>query len=686
MGGKKKKQKVHLHSSPEGVNVQVNRKKKESVKSGYLKYLLAVLAITAAIYFPFLDNAFTNFDDNVYVTQNSLVTGQTLTKMYDIITTQVAGNHHPVTIFSFLVNFRLSGLEPYSYHLVNLVLHLLDTLLVFLLVKMLFKGRIEIALITALLFGIHPMHVESVAWVSARKDLLYVFFFLIGLMTWLKYQETKKVIFYFGSLVLMFLSCASKPAAVVFPLMLFIFDYFRQRLFHWKVIVEKIPFFGVSVFFGMLTLEAQAASEAIGTFENFGFFHRLMLACYGLMMYLVKMIVPTNLSALHPYIDLSKGLPAIFYLSVVFVSALVVLIFFSLSKTRILAFTFLFYLISLVLVLQFMAVGQAIIAERYTYLAYIGPFILIGYGYRHLVMSNNRQLVGLKLPVQGILILYVVFLAYSTYERNRVWKNSETLWGDVIEKYPDNWYAYQGRANYYFENNEIEKSLADYYKVSTLEPAKADGFIGLGKVYRNTNQTPKALEAYNKAMRIDSFNSYAYNNRGNIYFDMEEYDLALADYKKSLSLKPNESTTYNNLGSIYVKKAAYTAALENYSRSLELDPLNANTYLNCSMVYIMTNQSDKAQKNFEQYFKLIQGKATKDAFYWNGVNHQKQKHFADAIASFSKAIELSPTGFYYLSRSEAWLASGHKENALNDALKAKEFGANVSEAYFNKLR
>jgi tetratricopeptide (TPR) repeat protein len=452
------------------------------------------------------------------------------------------------------------------------------------------------------------------------------------------------------------------------------------------VVAEKLPFFAVSVLFGMLTISTQQA-EGISEFEKYTIVQRIMFASYGFVMYLVKMVVPTGLSVMHPYPKIEDGLPAAYAISTLVAVGLGVLTFLSYKRTKVVIFGMLFYLFSLILVLQFMSVGRAIIAERYTYLAYIGPFILIGYAFNRIINDKTGKMTKYKTVAQGVLILYGGAMTFTCFERTKIWKNPETMWTDVIAKYPDDWFAYMGRANWYIDNNDYQKSFADYNKIVSLKPDKADAYVGRGNVFRRNNQLPEALKDYNKAISLDSSKASGFNDRGSVYFDLGQDELALRDFNRALSMKPDLYQTYNNMGSVYARKGDYETALKNYGKALEINPRYADSYLNRAILFTLNKESAAAQKDFDTYFGIIKDKAVHKAYYWNGVNEQNQQQYAKAISSLTNAITLSPiSGSYYFTRSECYLANRDKPNALKDALKAKELGVNVTEEYLGRLK
>jgi hypothetical protein len=282
-------------------------------------WLLAVLSLATVITFaPAINNGFTKWDDQLYVTENHHIRDMSYATLESNFRSFLAGNYHPLTMVSLALDYRFWGLNPKGYHLTNVVLHVVNTLAVFGLIFLLTQSR-ELAVITALFFGIHPLHVESVAWVSARKDVLYAAFYLgacISYVLWLR-KDRLKAFYYAGALGLFLLSLLSKGMAVTLPVVLILIDFYaRRRVPLRKHLVEKAPFFLLSIVFGILAVAAQKESGAVGDLASIPTYERGFVACYGFLVYLFKALVPVKLSAFYPYPDgMARGLPLIFWIA-----------------------------------------------------------------------------------------------------------------------------------------------------------------------------------------------------------------------------------------------------------------------------------------------------------------------------------------------------------------------------------
>ena len=350
-----------------------------------------ILLVTYFVFSPSLQNKFTNWDDDVYVLENPLVVNGKI-PVKEIFKSPVSANYHPITMLSLARNYQNGKLNPKGYHLESVVFHLLNIGLLFFFIFILTKRNLLMASIVALFFGIHPMHVESVSWISERKDVLYVFFFLSGLITYLKYRESKKIKWYLFTMVLFVLSCLSKGMAVVFPIVLLLIDYLLEIKRERKLLTEKIPFFILALIFGVVAFKIQSGI-AISDTQFFSVWQRVMFASYGAMMYVVKFFIPMNLSAYYPYPTLNRNatIPFFFYLMPFIFLGIIFSIYFFLRKERALIFGLLFYFISVALVLQFVSVGTVIMADRYSYLSYIGLLYVAAY-YINKICADKKNI------------------------------------------------------------------------------------------------------------------------------------------------------------------------------------------------------------------------------------------------------------------------------------------------------
>lgn len=527
-----------------------------------------VMLLTFVAFFPSLQNGFVNYDDTVYVYQNPHIQSFSAENLQKMWTKPMAHNYHPLTMMSLAVNYQFSELNPFGYHLTNLLLHLANVFWVFWLVYLLSGRRIEMSFIVSLLFGIHPMHVESVAWIAERKDVLYSFFFLPALIAYIRYLKSQKWVFFAVSLLLFTLSLLSKPAAIVLPMLLFLLDYWYKRPLKVKLFVEKIPFFLLALLFSYLTLQAQTETGAVVSLNAYTPFTRFMAACYGFSMYIIKMIVPHQLTVYYPYPLLNNGFPAFYYIFPVLSLLIAAFTLFSLRFTRTVFFGMAFYLINLILVLQLVTVGGTMMSERYTYIPYIGLFFVLAWAYLKVISKwkNYR-------PVfTGFLAIYMILLGIFTWNRCKVWKDSMTLWTDSIEKIP-NVIAYNNRGELYFEAKQYDLALKDVDAAIALNPSYMNSYKNRGLLYSITNQFDKALQNYTlylKNTRGKKDREPVLNWRGIARLNLGQYEGALKDFDEAIEINPQNGSYYFNRSRTHQALGSRKAALKDAKKAQTL--------------------------------------------------------------------------------------------------------------------
>jgi tetratricopeptide (TPR) repeat protein len=548
----------------------------------FLIWLLGVLVITGLCLIPMLNNGFTNWDDDVYVTSNSIIK---IPDWQAIFTRPSAYNYHPLTMLTLAFNYAISGMDPFSYHLVNWLLHILNTSLVFLFIYKISGRRIFVAAFTSLIFGVHPMHVESVAWVAERKDVLYTCFFLIALLQYWSFLETAKRSKLLYCFIFFILSLLSKPAAIILPFVLLLLDYWHGRSVNWKVWAEKIPFLIFSLLFGFITIKVQSA-EAIVGFDTYPLWTRFFFACYTIMIYTVRFIVPYPLSAFHPYPSVdSLGLPVL--LSPVFMIAIMVLLWLK-RKDKLVVFSILFFIVNLLLVMQLVSIGLTIVSERYTYVPYIGLSFLLGMWLNKYLDSKSASF------IKAIPFIIAIIFGFVSFQRTKVWKDGDTLWADVVKHYPD---AATPRSNH-----------ADYLRKMAALPAY---------ISRRDELLNKALDESSIAIKLKPTHVKAYVNRQNIYLVLGKDSLAMADAETLLTLDPSNSQAFYTKGFAYMRFDRQDSSLFWFNKSIAADP-NADFVLN-SRGTLLFNKFKRYDEAIADFTRAI-GLNPKGEYFYNRSN------------------------------------------------------------------
>ncbi|MBM4175737.1 MAG: tetratricopeptide repeat protein [Ignavibacteria bacterium] len=577
-------------------------------------WLAAIIILTFIAYLPALQNGFTNWDDGQYVVQNSKITNLSFENIENIFSTYSMGNYHPLTILSFAVDYSIGQLDPFVYHLSNILLHLLNTLLVFIFVFYLFEN-LQLAIVTSIIFGVHPLHVESVAWISERKDVLCTLFYLIAAVYYVKFIKQEKKKYFIYSLLLFVLSLLSKAQAVSFAITIAAIDFaVGRKLTDKKVIIEKIPFVALALIFGVIAIFAQQSSESIRDANIYPLYERLAIASYGFIQYLIKLILPINLSAFYPYPD--GGIPTFFWFYFLIAVCLTIIIVYSLKFTPKFFFAYSFFLINISLVLQIIPVGDAMMADRYVYIPSIGFFLLIGFGYQYLVSNKPKA----KNIIISILVIYIGALAVQNYNRTKIWKDSVTLWSDVLDQFPHVPVALNNRGNVYSkELKQLDKALEDYNTSIKYHPEYSKAYSNRAIVYGMRKQFDLAIADLNTALQLSPNSLEALQNRAIAFATVGEFEKAFSDFNRCVELDVNNPTAYVNRGIAFMNISQLNSAIKDFSSALNLVPSNANAYYRRSICYFRKEEFTRALQdaqaamhygmNIDQnYIKSIQEK------------------------------------------------------------------------------
>jgi hypothetical protein len=442
----------------------------------------------------------------------------------------------PMVLLSFSLEYRFFQEAPFIYHLTNLTLHILNSLLVFFLLY-LFSKKVLVALVAALLFGVHPLHVESVAWVAERKDMLSTFFFLSSLLSYVFYRRKAAAGWYCLSIFLFILALFSKPIVVTLPVVMFLCDYLEGRRFDRAAVLEKLPFFALSAIFGLITISIHKATTTPVSMSATFIIERAFIVCYSIVFYLKKTIAPVNLSAIYSYPEEITILSPAFFIPPILVMAMAAMVIYTRRHTRGIVFCALFFIITILPTLQIVPfpTSETIVADRYTYIPSIGLFFLAGLALHELYFSEGPFEVLRKVSLVIISGILVSILVVITYQRNDVWQDSETLWKDTIKK------SHQPTPHY-----------------------------NLGIAYMEKGRIDEAIEEYKAALRLDSHSARAHNNLGVAYYKLGRLDDAIRELETALELEPQFADAHYNLGIAFGDKGDHERAYIEIKKAMSL--------------------------------------------------------------------------------------------------------------------
>ena len=540
------------------------------VISPYLGWGIAIISMLA--YLPGIYGKFV-WDDELYLTANPQMGKLDAAHLKLILTEIIAGNWHPLTMLSLAIDFLFNGLTSTTgYHITNLVLHGANTVILYFILLKFFKHWLPIVFIT-LCFGIHPLHVESVTWISERKDVLYVFFYFLAWFAGLNFKGNQGKI-----IVTLFfaLSCLSKAVAVTFPLTLLLSYYLLTPNDILAKIKKELPWFilwfVMALGTGIMAISAQG--ESVRDYKIYQLSDNFFVGMYALLFYPFKLIAPFNLSAYYPYPSKINTLPPLLFLIAPVIVGIIIFLFWKLkSKFPQIIPGALFYLIGILPLAQFLPVGNCVAADRYSYLASVGiAWMLWGFMGNYLLENIKEKLLWI------IPFAYLALYFPPTWIRTNVWKDTVTLWTDVKDKYPEVAMAHYNLGNYYMDGGNNAKAL-EYFKTAcninpkqNLHPNYEHAWNNLGNVYFQEKQYSQALSAYLYLINYDSTYPGVYVNLGNLYRDIKKPDSALFYLNKAIFLQPNHPGILQNMGMVMIDLGNLSAADSIYQSLLKTHP------------------------------------------------------------------------------------------------------------------
>ncbi|MBI4648974.1 MAG: tetratricopeptide repeat protein [Bacteroidia bacterium] len=543
--------------------------------------LFGILVVTFIIYFGSLSNDFANYDDNYLIVNNKdirVINAETLGRMFSY---QYYGHYYPLTMLSFALEYHFAGLSPVTYHYTNLILHLLNIILVFYLFYLI-TDRNDISFIISALFAVHPMQVESVAWLGARCSVLYAFFFLSSLVSYIQYlRKDRKTILFIICTLLFIMALMSKSSAIVLPLILLLIDYYFSRKLSIRLVIEKVILLGFSVLWGILAL---LSAKIIGSIEMssqyYSIVNKILIVIYSYIFYIAKFFVPVHLSCIHYNPVLTDGwLPLEYYLAPAGIFIILALLIFFKKFRKDMIFSILLYSITIGLVIRIIPIGGTVVCERYFYLPSLGIAFIIAALFKRIIDSKVEKIKRIW-PVLFLLFVPVLIVfSIATHNRSKVWANGLTLFSDVIEKYPERGYGYYCRGNVRVALDKLSDALPDFNKALMIEEAW-DYYLSRGNTLSLLGRHDDALHDYNRALEIYPTNFEINKSRGTAYANLKMYDKALEDFSLVIEKQHNNFEAYYNRGIIYSRMKNYFSAIKDYSKAIELKNDFKDAYFN----------------------------------------------------------------------------------------------------------
>jgi tetratricopeptide (TPR) repeat protein len=635
-----------------------------------LVWLMAglLVLVTMALYWPATSHDFVDFDDNMYVLDNTHVTsGLTLANAGWAFRSGYAANWHPVTWLSHMLDCQMFGLKFWGHHLTNVLLHALNAVLVFALLQQM-TGATWRSLLVAASFAVHPLRVESVAWVAERKDVLSGFFGLLALWAYVCYVESRTqkagrrnrkltihphvsrftfhaARLYALSLFFFALGLMSKPMLVTWPFVMLLLDYWPLRRFELptinsplstilRLVTEKIPFFVLAVAASVVTFMVQKHAGAVEAVENLPLGARSGNALISYCRYLGKLFWPTDLAVYYPHPG--QWPPGKVLLAGGLVLGLSVLLFVMRRRAPFLLMGWLWFVGTLVPAIGLVQVGSHAMADRYTYIPSLGVLILASWGAYELTRRWHYGVMALSVAGSAAIVLCLAL----TRQQLGHWQDSGTLFRHALAVTENNQIAHKAFGDALDEQGQTEEAIRQYQEALRLKPGYADAHNNLANALLKQGRIDEAIRQFQEALRLKPDHANAHNNLGDALLKKGQIDEAIRQYQEVIRLKPDSADAHNDLGDALLKKGQIDEAIRQFQEAIRLKPDYVDAHNNLGVALGMKGQIDEAMRQFQETIRLKADHA--EAHNNLGIALGKKGQTDEAIHQYQEALRLKP--------------------------------------------
>jgi len=608
---------------------------------------VCLAAVIIAVYWPVGHAGFLNYDDNQYVTANPHVReGLTVPTVVWAFTAGYAWNWHPLTWLSHALDCEWFGMNAGGHHAVSVLLHVANTVLLFLVLRRITGATWRSAFVAAL-FGVHPLHVESVAWVAERKDVLSGLFWMLALGGYVRYAERPTRGRYAVVMGCYAMGLMAKPTVVTLPFVLLLLDYWPLGRTRWKrsvvgnnaslrlgeLVREKVPFFALAVVSCGVTMWAQHGGGAFNSLDRLPLGPRMANAVVSYVRYMEKAVWPSGLAVFYPYREWPTG-------AVIIAAAILAAVSGTVIRRALrdphLAVGWFWFLGTLVPAIGLVQAGAQSMADRYTYLPLIGLTIMLGWS----VPSRATERWNLKLITGAAAAASLV--AYATLSRVQVgyWKDSETLFRHALDVTRDNWGAHSNLGIALAQTGKIEEAIAHYQQALRIRPDLAEVHYNLGNALAQAGRVPEAIEQYEEALRVIPDLAEVHNNLGIALAQAGRVLEAITQYEEALRIAPDLAEVHNNLGIALAHADRATEAIAQYEQAVRIKPDYAEAHNNLGNALLGSARMPEAIAHFEQALRINPDFA--EAYANLGSALAQAGRVPEAIGQYEQALRIKP--------------------------------------------
>jgi len=622
-------------------------------------YGLLVIA-TLAVYWPVFNHEFVRYDDDKYVTENPNVKrGITSESVVWAFTKPHFHMWHPLTSLSHLLDYQIFGFNPTGHHLTNLLLHIASTLLLFGILKRL-TDDFWSCLFVALVFAVHPLNVESVAWIAERKNVLSGLFWMLTIATYVRYAERPGLVRFLLLVLVFALATLTKPMVVTLPFVLLLLDYWplgrlqwprriqqqdssrpqakqtgSQGVSIWRLLLEKTPLFLLTIGLSAVTYIAQQKGGVMSDLGNVPLKYRAANALVSYVTYIRKMVWPSRLAVFYPHPFDKLPLWQVIISALLLLAVTIAVILF-IRRRKYLAVGWFWYVGTLVPVVGLVQVGAQARADRYTYLPFIGLFIMVTWGLSDLLAKWRYR----KITLWPVALAALLALSVCTRLQLRHWRNNKALFEHALAVTGDNFVMSNNYANVLKETGQPEKAIQYFQEALRLRPNSPEVLNNLGNALGQLDKNDEAIKYYKKALQLIPSFAQAHYNLAVLLAGQGRTDEAIASYRQALRYRPQDVDTLSNLGFALARKAQFDEAIECYKKALELEPDHIITHGRLGLVLASVDRIDEAIEHCR--FVL---RATPDDIEMHcnvGILLERKGNADEAIKAYRRALQINP--------------------------------------------
>jgi tetratricopeptide (TPR) repeat protein len=637
---------------------------------------LFLVLSTLLIYFQVSSFGFVHYDTAKYVYENRIVkAGLTAEGFKWAFSSFYFCNWHPLTWLSHMLDVQLYGLHPGRHHLTNVIFHIVNTLLLFGVLRRM-TGKLWQCGFVAALFALHPLHVESVAWVAERKDLLSSLFGLLTLWFYTRYVRKPSVSRYMPVILFFTLGLMAKPMVVTLPFLLLLLDYWplrrlsvdrasnrdrfsNQRPDKWHLIVEKVPLFILSAASCIVTVLSQHSYGSIVSMDVYPLNIRIANALISYVNYIGKLFWPVNLAIIYPY-EMIVPTWQIWVSSCLLVSLTLISVKSYKSRPWFPVGWF-WFLGTLIPVIGFVQVGAQSMADRYTYVPAIGLFIIFAWG----LFENLKRCSHRELKFTTIAVVFSGVLMVIAWKQIQYWQNGITLFQRAVNVSENSYIGHKNLGHALLLNGRFEEAAEHLTKTLELNPRSATSLVDLGLVLAGQNKPEEALQAYAKALAEEPDYAVAYNLAGKAHYQLGNNVQAVSNYGQAIKINPDYAEVYVNLGNALFRLGENDKAWEYYQQALEIYPDYAEAYNSLGNFCYHSGNIPKALSNYLKAVKINPKFA--EAYNGAGAAFIKMGEVRKAVAFFRAALKIDPDNVAAQNNLKNTLAALEKSNGKTSA-------------------